>query len=115
MNIKDYLKQHPGSLNTVELYHKLDSVNYEERDLVFAELLKRVEIGGFVYIKGIDIHELCRYVASGHIPSPEKEFSKYKSLSSINLIYNQLSSIGFQVLVSEKNGIEYYVVGKRNA
>jgi len=113
--IKDYLAKHPGSLATIDLEHDLDSVEYKERDLVFSELLKRVEIGGFVYLKGTDIRELCGSVYSGNIGDPIKVFSSFKSLSCLDLVYNQLTSAGFEILISERQNIQYYVVGKRHA
>jgi hypothetical protein len=112
--IKQYLQQHYGSMPSMELFHTLDNVKYEERDLVFAELLKRVEIGGRVYIKGTDLQSLCTSVYRGHISAPEQQFAKYKSLSSLSLTVSQLESMKYSVLISERNGLEYFVVGKRN-
>jgi len=112
--IKDLLDNHYGSLPILTINHLLDQVNYSERNSVFAELLKRVEIGGTVYIRGVDLVSLCVDIYRGHISEPEERFSKYKSLSRLELVENQLVEAGFSILISEKQSTNYYVVGKRN-
>lgn len=105
-----------GFYTEIVLDKTLDLLPSSEREGILSSLLTKLRYNGLITIIGTDYYELCRQVVLQNLADPKEIsslFENLKSISSIFVLENDLTSKGLVINTKGLEGLEYIISGKK--
>ncbi len=117
-----------GSAPNLNINNTLDMVAPHQRIDVLTRFCKKIKYNGYIELCGNDISELSRAFNRGDINLDEINRYLYHnigestvdvnykaSVSNLDTVCNQLSSLGFTIILKRRNKYLYYIKAQRSA